>query len=341
MNLTTIERHIAETQRRFPEARGSFSGLLNNIAFAARLIAAQVRKAGLVDVLGETGDRNVQGERVMKLDRIADETLIRVVANGGYVCAMGSEERRDLIPVREDQPAGPYVLLFDPLDGSSNIDVNVSIGTIFSIFKRLSPGSGPVESRDLLQPGYRQVAAGYVLYGSATMLVYSAGMGVHGFTLDPDSGEFLLSHENIRIPQRARIYSVNEGHSHGWDDATRELVRLFREGSEERKPLSSRYVGSLVADFHRNLLEGGVFLYPATRSTPEAEPRPKLRLMYEAAPLAWVVEQAGGYASDGTGPVLRREPASLHERVPLIIGSGDDVHFAEKFLQSAVESDRA
>lgn len=342
MNLTTIERHIAETQRRFPEARGSFTGLLNNIAFAARLITAQVRKAGLVDVLGETGDENVQGERVMKLDRIADETLIRVVANGGYVCAMGSEEREDLIPLRDDQPAGPYVLLFDPLDGSSNIDVNVSIGTIFSIFKRLSPGSGPVQPRDLLQPGYRQVAAGYVLYGSATMFVYSAGMGVHGFTLDPDSGEFLLSHENIRIPSRAKVYSVNEGHSSGWDARTRELVQIFREGNDERPALNSRYVGSLVADFHRNLLKGGVFLYPATRPAPDAEPRPKLRLMYEAAPLAWIVEQAGGYASDCTGPVLRREPASLHERVPLIIGSGDDVRFAEKFLQSApVEPDRA
>jgi len=340
MNLTTIERHIAETQRRFPEARGSFSGLLNNIAFASRFIASQVRKAGLVDVLGETGDENVQGERVMKLDRIADVTLIRVVANGGYVCAMGSEERDDLIPLRDDQPAGPYVLLFDPLDGSSNIDVNVSIGTIFSILKRISPSEGPVQDRDLLQPGYRQVAAGYVLYGSATMFVYSAGMGVHGFTLDPDSGEFLLSHENIRIPRRAEAYSVNEGHSHGWDERTRELVRVLREGNEERPPLGSRYVGSLVADFHRNLLKGGVFLYPGTRPSPEAAPAPKLRLMYEAAPLAWIVEQAGGYASDGTGPILRREPRSLHERVPLIIGSADDVRFAEKFLQSApVEPD--
>lgn len=335
MNLTTIERHIAETQRRFPEARGSFSGLLNNIAFASRLIAAKVRRAGLVDVLGETGDENVQGERVMKLDRIADETLIRVVANGGYVCAMGSEERADLIPLRDDQPAGPYVLLFDPLDGSSNIDVNVSIGTIFSILKRLSPPGQPVGSRDLLQPGYRQVAAGYVIYGSSTMFVYSAGMGVHGFTLDPDSGEFLLSHENIRIPARGPIYSVNEGHSSRWDDRTRELVEIFRCGAEGRPPKASRYVGSLVADFHRNLLKGGIFLYPGARETEDGPLRAKLRLMYEAAPLAWLVEQAGGYASDGTGPILRREPASLHERVPLLIGSAEDVRFAEKFLMSA------
>ncbi|RKZ12332.1 class 1 fructose-bisphosphatase [bacterium] len=335
MNLTTIERHIAETQRRFPEARGSFSGLLNNIAFATRLIASQVRRAGLVDVLGETGDENVQGERVMKLDRIADETLIRVVANGGYVCAMGSEERAELIELREDQPAGPYVLLFDPLDGSSNIDVNVSIGTIFSVFKRLSPHDQPVQQSDLLQPGYRQVAAGYVLYGSSTMFVYSAGMGVHGFTLDPDSGEFLLSHENIRIPQKANVYSVNEGHCSGWDERSRELVQIFREGGEGRAPMASRYVGSLVADFHRNLLKGGVFFYPGARQSDDGPYKPKLRLMYEAAPLAWIAEQAGGYASDCTGPILRREPASLHERVPLIIGSAETVRFAEKFLMSA------
>jgi len=342
MNLTTIERHIAETQRRFPEARGSFSGLLNNIAFATRLIASQVRRAGLVDVLGETGDENIQGERVMKLDRIADQTLVRVVANGGYVCAMGSEERADLIPLDDDQPAGPYILLFDPLDGSTNVDVNVSIGTIFSILKRLSPVDTPVDDRDLLQPGYRQVAAGYVLYGSSTMFVYSAGMGVHGFTLDPDSGEFLLSHENIRFPERAEFYSVNEGRSPRWDQRTRQLVGCFREGTDDRKPLASRYVGSLVADFHRNLLKGGVFLYPMAREDPDGPLMAKLRLMYEAAPLAWLAEQAGGYASDGTGPILRREPESLHERVPLIIGNSDEVHFAERFLQSdPTESDPA
>jgi fructose-1,6-bisphosphatase I len=276
----------------------------------------------------------------MKLDRIADETLVRVVSNGGYLCPMGSEEREDLIPLDEDQPAGPYILLFDPLDGSSNVDVNVSIGTIFSIFKRLSPANVPVDGRDLLQPGYRQVSAGYVLYGSSTMFVYSAGMGVHGFTLDPDSGEFLLSHENIRIPERAQIYSVNEGRSSRWDQRTRQLVACFREGTDDRAPLASRYVGSLVADFHRNLLKGGVFLYPMVRERPEGPLIPKLRLMYEAAPLAWLAEQAGGYASDGTGPVLRREPESLHERVPLIIGCSDEVRFAERFLQSApVEPD--
>ena len=336
MNLTTIERHIADTQRRFPEARGNFSALMSNIAFAAKLISAHVNRAGLADVLGETGDENVQGERVMKLDAYADEALVRIVGHGGHVCAMGSEEREEIIHLRDDQPKGRYVLLFDPLDGSSNIDVNVSIGTIFSILRRISPEHGPVQERDLLQPGFRQVAAGYVIYGSSTMFVYSAGMGVHGFTLDPSCGEFLLSHEHIRIPSRARIYSVNEGNSAGWDPRVRRLVETYKHGTDGRPPLTARYIGSLVADFHRNLLMGGVFLYPACAPPSGGEPRPKLRLLYEAAPLAYLAEQAGGYASDGVGPLLRREPQSLHERVPLIIGSNEDAHFAERALRDGV-----
>jgi fructose-1,6-bisphosphatase I len=336
-NVLTIERHIAETQRRFPEARGAFSALLNNISFAAKIISSHVRRAGLVDILGETGDRNVQGERVQKLDRLADEILVRIVGGGGQVCAMGSEEREGIIQIPEDRPKGRYVLLFDPLDGSSNIDVNVSIGTIFSILRRLSPDHVPAAERDLLQPGFRQVAAGYVIYGSSTMLVYSAGMGVHGFTLDPACGEFLLSHENIRIPKRATVYSVNEGNARGWDALTSQIVRAFREGHGRRPALSARYIGSLVADFHRNLLQGGIFLYPSVSRAPGESPQPKLRLLYEASPLAYVVEQAGGYASDGVGPILRREPSTLHERVPLFIGSEDDVRFAERVLRGVVE----
>lgn len=333
LNLTTIERHIADTQRRFPEARGNFSALMSNIAFAAKIISAHVNRAGLADVLGETGEENVQGERVMKLDAYADEALVRIVGNGGQVCAMGSEEREDIIHLRDDQPKGRYVLLFDPLDGSSNIDVNVSIGTIFSILRRVSPDQGPVQERDLLQPGYRQVAAGYVIYGSSTMFVYSAGMGVHGFTLDPSCGEFLLSHEHIRIPPRGRIFSINEGNTAGWDPRVRKLVDGYKFGTAGRPPMTARYIGSLVADFHRNLLMGGVFLYPAVRPADGGEPRPKLRLLYEAAPLAYLAEQAGGYASDGVGPLLRREPKSLHERVPLIIGSNEDAHHAERVLR--------
>lgn len=333
VNVITIERHITETQRRFPEARGNFSALMSDIAFAAKIISASVNRAGLVDILGETGDENVQGERVKKLDRYADDTLVRVVGQGGQVCAMASEEREEIVRVPLDSPRGRYVLVFDPLDGSSNIDVNVSIGTIFSILRRLSPEDGPVEERDLLQPGYRQVAAGYVIYGSSTMFVYSAGMGVHGFTLDPSCGEFLLSHENIRIPEKACTYSVNEGHSNGWDDATNYVVDSWRHGRDGHGPLTSRYIGSLVADFHRNLLLGGVFLYPMVTPPDGGTPQAKLRLLYEAAPLAWIVEQAGGYASDGVGPLLRREPRSLHERVPLVIGSADDAHFAERILR--------
>jgi len=336
VNVITIERHIAEVQRRFPEARGNFSGLMNNIAFAAKIISASVNRAGLVDVLGETGDENVQGERVKKLDRHADETLVRVVGNGGQVCAMASEEREEIIRVPEDGYRGRYVLVFDPLDGSSNTDVNVSIGTIFSILRRLSPDDGPVEDRDLLQPGFRQVAAGYVVYGSSTMFVYSAGMGVHGFTLDPSCGEFLLSHEDIRIPDRAGVYSVNEGNANGWDEETRYVVDTWRHGRDGQPPLNARYIGSLVADFHRNLLQGGVFLYPSVTKEPGGTPKPKLRLLYEAAPLAYLVEQAGGYASDGVGPLLRREPSSLHERVPLIIGSAEAVRFAEKIYRKGV-----
>ncbi len=336
MNILTIERHIAETQRRFPEARGNFSALMNNIAFAAKIISSHVNRAGLVNILGETGEENVQGERVQKLDLYANETIIRIIGASGQVCAMGSEENETMIPVEDIHEGGRYVLLFDPLDGSSNIDVNVSIGTIFSILRRVSPHSGPAQERDLLQPGFRQVAAGYVIYGSSTVFVYTAGMGVHGFTLDPSCGEFLLSNENIRTPKRASVYSVNEGYARYWDDASRRVVDAFRLGTEDRPPLTSRYIGSLVADFHRNLLCGGVFFYPAVSKSPDVAPRPKLRLLYEAAPLAYIVDQAGGYASDGVGPILRRQPSGLHERVPLIIGSHDDVHFAEGILHETM-----
>jgi fructose-1,6-bisphosphatase I len=334
-NLITIEAHIALMQRQFPEARGAFSRLLNDVAFAGKVIASHVGRAGLVNILGDTGEENVQGERVQKLDRYSDQMIVRIVKGGGQVCIMASEEREGPIELGPGEPSGPYVLVFDPLDGSSNIDVNVSIGTIFAVFRRLSHDDEPAGLRDLLQPGFRQVAAGYVVYGSSTMLVYTAGRGVHGFTYDPSIGEFLLSHEDIRIPERATVYSVNEGHSTYWDDATREVVNVFKNGAAGRAPLSARYIGSLVADFHRNLLQGGIFLYPSARKSSEDAPRPKLRLLYEAAPLAYVVEQAGGYASDGVGAILRRQPQELHERVPLIIGSAHDVRLAESMLRRA------
>jgi fructose-1,6-bisphosphatase I len=334
-NIITVESHIQSLQAQHPGARGEFSGLLRDIAFAAKIISHHVNRAGLVDILGATGSVNVQGEAVQKLDLYAHEVMARVVGRGGRVCLMASEEREDPIPVEKDGAEGDYVLLFDPLDGSSNIDVNVSIGTIFSILRRVSPSGGPVREEDLLQAGHRQEAAGYVIYGSSTMLVLAAGEGhgVHGFTLDPTVGEFLLSHENIRMPARASIYSANEGHAHRWPDPVRRLVAGWKEPRRERPALTARYIGSLVADFHRNLLKGGIFLYPSLRNLRGGPDQPKLRLMYEANPLAFVAHHAGGYASDGHGAILDLEPHSLHQRVPLLLGSLEDVHDAEEFLK--------
>ncbi len=334
-NIISIESHIQEMQTQHPSARGEFSGLLRDIAFATKIISHHVNRAGLTDILGATGQRNVQGEAVQKLDDYAHEVMERIVGRGGRVCLMASEEREDPIPVESTRIPGDYVLLFDPLDGSSNIDVNVSIGTIFSVMRRVSPNDSPVDAGDLLQPGWAQEAAGYVIYGSSTMLVFSAGHGVHGFTLDPTVGEFLLSHENIRIPKRSATYSVNEGHREGWDPAYRDLVDEYQKATEQRGAMTARYIGSLVADFHRNLLKGGIFLYPAVRNASTGETRPKLRLMYEANPLAYVVHHAGGYASDGNQAILDIRPDSLHQRVPLLIGSEEDVRDAERRLRAS------
>ena len=337
-NIITIESHIREAQRAFPGARGGFSSLLSNVAFAAKIIHSHVSRAGLVNILGATGAENVQGEQVQKLDEFADDCLIRIVGRGGQVAIMGSEEHPGPIEIPDGYDQGDYVLLFDPLDGSSNIDVMATIGTIFSILKRVTPKNEEPGLEDLLQPGYRQVAAGYVIYGSSTMLVYSAGLGVHGFTLDPAVGEFLLSHPDIRMPDPGPYFSVNEGNAPYWDDATRAVVDAFKYGNETTPPLSGRYIGSLAGDFHRNLLRGGVFLYPAVRKSPDAPPKPKLRLLYEAAPIAFLADQAGGYASDGTGPLLRLQPRELHERVALIVGSSKQVRMAEAMLREHAPS---
>ncbi len=332
-NIITIESHIHDMQQKHPQARGEFSGLLRDIAFAAKIISHHVNRAGLIDILGATGEQNVQGETVQKLDLYAHEVMARVAGRRGQVCLMASEEKEDPIPVQGSEASGDYVLLFDPLDGSSNIDVNVSIGTIFSILRRRSP-KGPVQPEDLLQPGNAQYAAGYVIYGSSTMFVYTAGHGVHGFTLDPTVGEFLLSHENIVTPRQATIFSANEGHAASWSPRVRRVAERLKAGRDGGPPLTSRYIGSLVSDFHRNLLKGGVFLYPALHRPGTDTPRPKLRLMYEANPLAYVAVQAGGYASDGNGSILDIQPQSLHQRVPLYLGSADDVHFIEDALRS-------
>ena len=324
----TLSRHIMEQQRDFPGATGEFTGLLTQIALAAKVIAREVNKAGLVNILGFTGEKNVQGEQVTKLDVFAHHTLIEALEASGHVCAMASEEAAEPILPASEYPRGPYMVLFDPLDGSSNIDINITIGTIFSIHRKISPGLDSTMA-DLLQPGTQQVAAGYVVYGSSTMFVYTTGYGVHGYTLDPSLGEFLLSHENIRMPKRGSIYSANEGNYYTWSPGVRRYVDSLKD---TQKPYKGRYVGTLVADFHRTLLTGGIFLYPADMTDPK-KPAGKLRLLYEAAPLAFVAKQAGGRASTGTEDILGLQPTQLHQRVPLIIGSAEDVTAAEDYIR--------
>ncbi|MET0285148.1 MAG: class 1 fructose-bisphosphatase [Polyangiales bacterium] len=326
----TLERHILEGQLKAKGATGELTALLQQITLSAKIIASRVNMAGLADVLGLTGETNVQGEQVQKLDELADNVLIQHLSRGGRVCALGSEEQDQPILPPDGYPAGKYVVMFDPLDGSSNIDVNVSIGTIFGVHERRSPAGGKANAGDLLQAGSKQVAAGYVIYGSSTMLVYSTGQGVHGFTLDPSVGEFFLSHVDIKIPQRGKIFSVNEGNAHSWEPGLQKWVDWLKTPSEDKaRPYSARYVGSLVADFHRTLLKGGVFAYPPDKKNKNG----KLRLMYEAAPLAFIVEQAGGAASTGDQRVLDIEPSELHQRVPLYIGSKADVEDALRFAK--------
>jgi len=330
-NLQTIESHMMELQSLHPGASGDFTGLLNDITFAAKIIGREVTKAGLVDILGATGEKNVQGEVVQKLDDYANKVFMNCLGKRGQVCIMGSEEMADPVYIPASQGSGRYIVVFDPLDGSSNIDANVSVGTIFGIWRRRSDRSH-VGTADLLQPGRDLVAAGYVVYGSSTMFVYSSGHGVHGFTLDPGIGEFLLSHENIATPFSGQVYSVNEAYESAWPEEVREVVAVLKAGRPGRGgPMSGRYIGSLVADFHRNLLYGGTYLYPPTVDKPNG----KLRLMCEAAPLAFIAEHAGGYASDGRGPTLDIVPQDLHMRVPLYIGSREDVLWIEKTLSSS------
>lgn len=329
--ITTIERHILDEQQSYPEATGTLTGLLYDLALAGKVIASQTTRAGLVEILGRAGDVNVQGEAVMKLDRLADRTIIHLNDHTGRLAVMASEEHPDIIPIPERYPAGKYVLLFDPLDGSSNIDYNVSIGTIFAIYHRRSVrGRGTLD--DCLQSGRNLVAAGYLIYSTSTMLVYTTGRGVHGFTLDPSIGEFLLSHPSIRIPDAPDYYSVDQGYEMYWSDGVRRFTRYLQGHDGGPQGLRQRYIGSLIADFHRNLLAGGIFYYPANRKDPR-QPHGKLRLLYEAAPLAFIAERAGGAASDGTQNILDLQPASLHQRTPLFIGNCELVEKAERFIQ--------
>ncbi|MEW6429238.1 MAG: class 1 fructose-bisphosphatase [Thermodesulfobacteriota bacterium] len=328
----TITEHLLLGQELCPTASGHYTRLFNELITVAKLLSREVNKAGLVDILGLTGDVNVQGEQVRKLDQFANHALIWRMQRSGLLCAMSSEENADVIEIPEPMPRGDYILVFDPLDGSANIDANAPIGTIFSIYHKLE-GAECSSVANFLRQGCEQVAAGYFLYGASTMLVYTAGNGVHGFTLDPSVGEFLLSHQNITTPERGSIYSVNEANEGFWDERTKRMVAHFKSSANRRgAPYTSRYIGSLVADFHRNLLYGGIYMYPADRRDP-AKPRGKLRLLCEAAPLAFIAEQAGGAASDGCRRILDIRAEDLHQRVPLIMGGSGDVADAVAILQ--------
>jgi fructose-1,6-bisphosphatase I len=326
----TLETFIMDGMLGMPSATGAFTSLLNQLAFAAKRVTSKVRRAGLVNVLGYTGDVNVQGENVMKLDEEANATLIETLRHRGHCAAVASEELEE-ISVFPKNPRAKYVVMFDPLDGSSNIDVNISIGTIFAVLKR-HDNAGPPTEQDFLRPGRELVAAGYVIYGSSTMLVLSTGTGrgVHGFTYDPTIGEFLLSHENIRVPEKGSTYSINEGNTSRWTEPVRRWNQWIKEESkDDGRPYGARYVGTLVADAHRTLLRGGIFAYPADVKSPDG----KLRLLYEANPFAFLFEAAGGAATDGTQRILDIEPKKLHARTALVIGSAADVQIFGEFLR--------
>jgi fructose-1,6-bisphosphatase I len=313
--ITTVQQHILQQQQDISEASGTFSWLLSGITLATKMVEAKIRSAGLGDVLGAYGQTNVQGEQQQKLDVYANQALLHCLGLRDSVAALVSEEDEEPVTFDRSVESGKYIIVFDPLDGSSNIDVNVNVGTIFSVLKRLPAGQGDLQD-SILQPGFKQVAAGYVVYGPSTVLVYTTGQGVHSFTLDPTIGAYVLSNEKMKMPEQGSYYSVNEANAAGWPEEYREYVGRLRNGGMGRE-YSSRYIGSLVADFHRTLLKGGVFLYPPTLK----QPKGKLRLLYEANPLAFIAEQAGGAATNGTGRILDIKPEGIHQRTPFCVGS--------------------
>lgn len=329
--VTTLNQFIIEQQASVPQATGGFSGLLHHVGIAAKKVNREVNKAGLVDILGRAGSENIQGEDQQKLDVYANETFMGELEASGECCGVASEENQDIVVFEEGLSRdAKYIFCMDPLDGSSNIDVNVSIGTIFSVYRRKSPKGEPANIGDFLQKGCTQVAAGYVIYGSSTMLVYTAGNGVNGFTLDPSIGEFCLSHPNIRTPENGFIYSINEGNYEKFPVGVKKYIKYCQETDEKTgRPYTSRYIGSLVADFHRNLLKGGIFIYPETNSHPTG----KLRLLYECNPIAFIAEQAGGIATDGQKSVLDMLPETIHQRVPFYTGSANMVKKVMEFLR--------
>lgn len=325
--IITLEHFINMQQRRVPEATGELTSLLMYIILAAKFISRAVNKGGLVDILGYTEDTNIHGEEVAKLDEFANQVMIDILKRNALVDLIGSEEEENPIFVQRDDFFGKYLVLFDPLDGSSNIDVNINVGTIFSILRKPNPFCQAHEE-DLLQPGTNQVCSGYIIYGSSSMFVYSDGYGVHGFTLDPSIGEFILTHENITMPPQGKTYSINEGNYKKWSPQMQKFIDHLKGLNGQDGGYSHRYVGSLVADFHRTLLKGGIFLYPGEVAKPEG----KLRLLYECSPLAFIAEQAGGKASDGRRPIMEIIPDKLHQRVPYIVGSAQEVERALEFL---------
>jgi len=336
-HFTTLGEFVIDRQKDFPGSSGELSRILSAIRLASKIVNQEINKAGVAtDILGAAGSENIQGEQQQKLDVYADEKFIKAIEARGVVCGIGSEENDDYIAFESEKcQNGKYVLLMDPLDGSSNIDVNVSIGTIFSVFERRSEIGTKAELNDFLQIGDKQVAAGYVIYGSSTMLVFTTGNGVHGFTYDPGIGTFILSHPDMKFPDNGKIYSVNEGNYNNFNQGVRRYIKYCQEiDASTNRPYTGRYIGSLVADFHRNLIKGGIYMYPATTAAPNG----KLRLLYECSPLAFLAEQAGGSASTGTGRVMEVEPTELHQRVPYFIGSKEMVEMAEAFLEAHKET---
>lgn len=335
--VTTLGQFIIERQNDFPFAKGELSRLLRDIGIAAKIVHREINKAGLLDILGDVGTQNIQGETQKKMDVYADEQFISALRSGGECCVVASEEHEHFIPIRSViSRNAKYIVCIDPLDGSSNIDVNVSVGTIFSVYRRTSNGQEEVDISEVLQRGVEQVAAGYVIYGSSTMMVYTTGKGVNGFTLDPSIGEFCLSHPNLRIPDSGVIYSINEGNYIKFPQGVKDYLKYCQvEDKETSRPYTARYIGSMVADVHRNLIKGGVYLYPTTSSHPNG----KLRLMYEGNPLAFIVEQAGGKATDGERRILELQPTQLHQRTPVFMGNKDMVEKVEEFLRLAKEKE--
>jgi fructose-1,6-bisphosphatase I len=330
----TIQQHILQEQRRFPEATGEFSFLLSGITLATKQIQAQVRRAGLTDILGSHACVNVQGEVQQKLDVYANEVLLQSLSCRESVGVLASEENEETSILPHVSTTAKYAVVFDPLDGSSNIDVNVSVGTTFAIFRRPAPPEAAVPNNWVLQPGRRMIAAGYVVYGSSTVMIYSVGHGVHGFTLDPAVGAFILSHENIRMPDQGKYYSVNEAYRDNFPAPYNEFLEALRKGQLGR-PYASRYIGSMVADFHRTLLTGGVFMYPPTKDYA----RGKLRLLYEANPIAFLAEQAGGVATDGVGNILDIRPTEIHQRTPLVVGSRREMEYFQSLQTRTAAED--